>query len=66
ITPHATGLKDWSYADFERLLDTGIRKNGKKLDPFMPLGNLAKFDETERKALWAYLRTLPAKPFGER
>jgi cytochrome c553 len=66
LTPHETGLKDWTYDDFARLLDTGIRKNGKKLDPFMPLQAVSKFDETERHALWAYLRTLPPTPLGDR
>lgn len=66
LTPHESGLKGWTYADFERLLDTGLRKSGAKLDPFMPLENLAKYDSIERRALWAYLQTLPAKPFGER
>ena len=66
ITPDATGIKDWSYADFEKMLDTGIKKNGQKLNPFMPLEALTNMDETERKALWAFLRSLPAKPFGSR
>lgn len=66
ITPDSSGIGDWSYADFTRLLDTGIRKNGTKLHPFMPLESLRNFDETERQALWAYLRALPAKPFGDR
>jgi mono/diheme cytochrome c family protein len=66
LTPDATGLQGWKYEDFARLLDTGIRKNGQKLDPFMPLTAYAKFDETERKALWAYLETLPARPLGSR
>lgn len=66
LTPHESGLRGWSFADFERLLDTGVRKNGKRLDPFMPLAALAKFDPIERRAIWAYLSTLPARPFGDR
>jgi hypothetical protein len=66
LTPHPSGLQDWSFADFERLLDTGKRKNGTQLDPFMPLAALAKFDATERQALWAYLRSVPPRAFGER
>ncbi len=66
LTPHASGLQGWTYDDFARLLDTGVRKNGKKLDPFMPLEALTKLDETERHALWAFLETLPATPFGQR
>jgi cytochrome c553 len=66
LTPDDTGLKSWDYADFARLLDTGLRKNGKKLDPFMPLGAVSKFDDVERHALWAYLKTLPPTPVGRR
>ncbi len=66
LTPHETGLKDWTYADFERLLATGMRKNGKKLDPFMPIDALGKMNALEKQALWAYLRTLPPTPYGQR
>jgi hypothetical protein len=66
ITPDATGLKGWTYEDFDRLLVQGMRKNGKKLDPFMPISGFGKMDETEKKALWAHLITLPALPFGGR
>jgi len=64
LTPHGTGLAEWSYEDFDRLLTQGIRKNGKALDPFMSLGALGRLDETEKRALWSYLRTLPAREFG--
>jgi mono/diheme cytochrome c family protein len=66
ITPHETGLAGWAYADFDKLLSTGIRRNGKTLDPMMPVTELGKFNQTERQALWAYLQTVPAKPFGGR
>jgi hypothetical protein len=66
ITPDASGLKGWTFEDFDKLLMEGMRKNGKKLDPFMPVQALSKMDETEKKALWAYLQSLPPKPFGAR
>jgi len=66
LTPDASGLAAWAYDDFARLLDTGIRKNGKKLDPFMPVSSFSHYDETERRALWAYLKALPATPVGQR
>jgi hypothetical protein len=66
LTPDASGLAGWTYADFTRLLDTGIRKNGKKLDPFMPVSSFSNYDETERRALWAHLQSLPATPAGQR
>lgn len=64
LTPDDSGLAAWAYEDFDRLLTQGVRKNGKMLDPFMSLGALGKLDETEKRALWSYLRALPAREFG--
>jgi hypothetical protein len=66
LTPHETGLKGWTYDDFITLLHTGRRKNGRQLDPFMPFQAFANLSELESHALWAYLESLPPRPFGER
>lgn len=66
ITPHESGLQSWSYQDFVRLLDSGIKKDGKKLDPFMPLSALTDMNDVERRALWEFLRSLPGRPSGNR
>jgi cytochrome c553 len=66
LTPDASGLAGWTYDDFAKLLDTGVRKNGKTLDPFMPLSAFVRYDDTERHALFAYLQSLPATPAGQR
>jgi cytochrome c553 len=66
ITPHDTGIKKYSFDDFNKLLDTGIKKDGSKLDPFMPVEALSKMNETERQALWAFLQTIEPRPFGGR
>lgn len=66
LTPHDTGLKGWTYADFEKLMREGIRKNGKKLDPFMPTDSTKNYDDVEMRALWAYLQSLPAAELGNR
>lgn len=66
ITPDASGIKEWTYEDFIKLLNTGVRKNGLALNPFMPYEALAKMDDVEKRALWFYLRSVPAKPFGQR
>ncbi len=66
LTSHETGLKEWSYADFNKLLTEGVRKNGKKLDPFMPMESFKNMNDTEKKALFAYLQSVPAKPLGGR
>jgi hypothetical protein len=66
LTPDASGLAGWTYDDFAKLLDTGVRKNGRHLDPFMPREAFARYDETERLALFRYLQSLPATPAGQR
>ncbi len=66
LTPDETGLKHYTEADFLRLLATGIKPNGKPLDPFMPIATLRAMTEVEQRALWAYLSSLQPRPFGER
>jgi cytochrome c553 len=66
LTPHETGLAKWSEQDFLKAMREGKRPDGSTLDPFMPWKEFAKMDDTELRALWAFLRTVPAKPFGQR
>lgn len=35
-------------------------------DPFMPREALNAMNDVERRALWAYLRSVPPVPFGHR
>lgn len=65
LTPHPSGLVDWTFEDFDKLLTQGIRKNGEPLDPFMSLGAVSKLDDTEKRALWAHLRSLPPRELGK-
>jgi mono/diheme cytochrome c family protein len=66
ITPHETGIAAMAEADWNRLLDEGVKRDGKRLDPFMPIAMIRAMNPTERTALWKYLRALPPKPFGGR
>lgn len=58
LTPSGD-LARWSEADFLKVLETGVRPDGTQLNPVMPL-NFGKMTETEKKALWLYLKSLPA------
>jgi mono/diheme cytochrome c family protein len=60
LTPHASGLRDWSYDDFERALTQGISKDGRRLREPMTsvVQSAAGMLPTERKALWTYLRSV--------
>ncbi|HET7273984.1 MAG TPA: cytochrome c [Longimicrobiaceae bacterium] len=66
ITPDAaTGIGDWSEADFFRALREGRRPDGTELDGmYMPWRTLGQMTDTELRAIWLYLRTVPAKPAG--
>jgi cytochrome c553 len=66
LTPDETGIGDWSFDDFNKLLDEGVRKNGKRLDPIMPYEAFGKYDGVERRAIWSFLRALPPLAFGNR
>jgi mono/diheme cytochrome c family protein len=66
LTSDASGLQDWTFDDFERLLTTRRRKNGKALDPFMPTDAFAKYDSVQMHALWSYLRSIPPRRLGQR
>jgi hypothetical protein len=66
LTPHATGLAGVTYEGFEKTMKTGIRRDGRKLDPMMPVEAFGNFNDTEMRALYAYLMTLPGREFGGR
>jgi mono/diheme cytochrome c family protein len=66
LTPHETGLKGWSYDDFTTVLRTGKRRSGEPLNEFMPVKQLDNLNELEKRALWAYLQSVPPKAFGGR
>jgi mono/diheme cytochrome c family protein len=66
LTPHASGLEKWTEADFERALRHGVRPNGTQINIFMPWPGFSGMTDVEVKALWLYLRSVPAKRFGNK
>ena len=63
LTP-AGDLARWTEADFILALQTGARPDGTKLSPVMPIA-FGQMTDTELKAMWAYLKTLPAVADGK-
>jgi mono/diheme cytochrome c family protein len=60
LTP-AGNLGQWTEQDFIATLRTGMRPDGRPLNNNdMPWQSFAKMNDTELKALFMYLRTLPA------
>lgn len=66
LTPHETGLKDWTEADFIRALREGKRPDGSTVSDYMPWVAYARMSDTELKAIWTYLRTLEPVEKGRR
>jgi mono/diheme cytochrome c family protein len=58
ITP--AGIGAWSEQDFFRALREGVRPNGTAIDPFMPWQFAGQMTDAEIRAIWLYLRTVPA------
>lgn len=65
ITPDdETGIGRWAEEDFTRALTTGVRPDGTQLRPEMPWQLTAQMEAHELRALWLYLRSLPAVHTG--
>lgn len=67
LTPDPeTGLGKWTEQDFFRALREGKRPDGSSIDELMPWKATARMTDDEIRAIWLYLRTVPAKPEGQR
>lgn len=61
ITPDsASGIGKWSETDFLRTIDTGINPAGDSLHTFMPWQQFRRMSEDDLRAIYRYLRTVPA------
>jgi mono/diheme cytochrome c family protein len=66
LTPHETGLKDWTEGDFIRAMREGKRKDGTAISEYMPWKAYRQMGDTDLKAIYAYLRTLAPIEKGNR
>ena len=64
ITPE--GIGRYSEDDFMRILRTGTRPDGSAVDSAMPWRLTKEMTDIELKAVFAYLKTVPAKAYGNR
>jgi cytochrome c553 len=62
----STGLGNWTEADFVRLMRTGHRPDGSAIDPSMPWPYYAQMSDLELRAIWEFLRVVPARATGTR
>jgi mono/diheme cytochrome c family protein len=65
ITPGGE-ISAWSEADFIKAMRTGVNPAGKQLDPFMPYKYLGRLTDDELKAIYFYLKSVPAAAMGAR
>lgn len=66
LTPHADSrLPKWSEDDFLKAIRTAKRPDGTELNPVMPRA-FGTLDDTELKAVWLYLKSLPPVATGVR
>ncbi len=68
LTPNPeTGLGGWQEADFVQAIRTGQRPDGSTINPqLMPWPAFSQMTDGELSALWLYLESIPAQPFGNR
>ncbi len=66
LTPHADGIEGWTFDDFKRAMLELKRPDGSEVGlPMALMQPYAKrMTETELRALWLYIASLPAKPRG--
>jgi hypothetical protein len=55
-----------SADQFKSMLRTGKRPDGSAVSEVMPFMSLAYMNDAELDALFAYLKTVEARPFGQR
>jgi mono/diheme cytochrome c family protein len=60
LTPDATGLGEWTEAQFIVAVQNGEGRYGENLIPAFPYTSYSKMREDDVRDLWAYLKTLPA------
>ena len=64
LTPHESGLKDWTDAEIERAIRHAVRKDGTPLKPPMAYDWYRNISDADMRALIAYLRALKPLPLG--
>jgi mono/diheme cytochrome c family protein len=65
ITPGGQ-ISAWSDAEFIKTMHTGVNPAGKQLDSFMPYKYIGKLSDDELRAIFLYLKSVPAAAMGAR
>jgi len=66
LTPSPDGLAGGTFADFQKAFQRGIKPDGTPMR--LPMSEMLQYTpnwkDTEMRAIWAFLQTLPATPTG--
>lgn len=65
LTPHETGLKNWTDAQISTAVRGGVDRNGAPYKPPMAYQHYKNIDDADMAAIIAYLRSLPPREFGK-
>jgi mono/diheme cytochrome c family protein len=65
ITPGGE-IGAWSEADFIKTMRIGVNPAGKQIDSFMPYKYIGRLTDDELKAIYLYLKSVPAAAMGAR
>ncbi len=57
LTPHSTGIRHWTEAEFRRAVTAGVARDNSVISYPMPL--FPELTEAETAAIFAYLKTIP-------
>jgi hypothetical protein len=64
LTPHESGLKNWTDMEIARAIREGVSRDGSKLKPPMAFAFYRNIGDEDMKALIAFLRSMKPVPFG--
>ncbi len=64
LTPHETGLKDWTDAQIIKAIRQGVGRDGKPYRPPMAFDYYKNINDADMAALVSYLRSLKPQPFA--
>jgi mono/diheme cytochrome c family protein len=62
LTFHDEGLAKWSLDDFKKALREGVRPDGAKIDPSMPVQFTKSLKDAEVEGIYKFLMTVDKKP----
>ncbi len=62
LTPHESGLGQWTDGEILRALREGVDREGRALFPMMPYTEYHQLADDDAHAVIAYLRSLPPSP----